>query len=443
MNLMELRTSKPESDTSGHHQALRERAERLLWKTRADIADMTHEDVQSLVFELQVHQVELELQNETLCETQAELVASRDRYAELYDFAPVGYFTIDNRGKILEANLTAVKTLQVDRDELIGANLSDFIARGSQDAWYLHRHRALTGDSMSTCVLEMRRPDGIPLFARWEFLPVSGASQTKLHAAMSDITAQRLAEESVRERESQLAHISRLSTMGQMVAGIAHEVNQPLYSIVNFGKAAKNALKNPTAENLQRTAEWTSQMTEAAVRAGKIIKRIRGFVSRQETSIVSIDLRELIDASVALLSHEIAPDQILLDIDLPTPCPIVFGDPIQIQQVLVNLLLNAIEAIRQGGSTIRNILVATRVNIEFVEVAVTDTGPGIPPGDVSRLFDPFVTHKSSGMGMGLAVSRTIVESMGGRLWASNHEHGGATFRFTLPTVEQIPPAASG
>jgi two-component system sensor kinase FixL len=255
-----------------------------------------------------------------------------------------------------------------------------------------------------------------------------------LFAHATDITERKCTEERLRERESQLAHVSRLSTMGEMVAGIAHELNQPLYSIVNYSKATGNVIKSPTAESLAQIEAWNEQIGKAATRAGQIIRRLRGFVQRESTYLVT-DLHETIRDALELVRHESERAGITLRVNRTPHDAEVRVDRVQIQQVLVNLLVNAIEAIAQHDGQIREIVVTTSRCDDGLQVAVADTGHGITRQEDRKMFAAFETTKKGGMGMGLAISSTIIETFGGRLWSGSNDRGGATFYFTLPTAE--------
>jgi two-component system sensor kinase FixL len=247
-----------------------------------------------------------------------------------------------------------------------------------------------------------------------------------------DITERKLTEERLHQRESQLAHVSRLSTMGEMVAGIAHELNQPLYSIVNYSKATRNVIQAPTRESMAQIEAWNEQIGKAATRAGQIIRRLRGFVQRESTYL-AVDLHEIIRDALELVHHESERARVTVKLQRESTDTEVHVDRVQIQQVLVNLLINAIEAIGQHGSKFREIVVTTSRRDDEVQVTVADSGPGISWEDDRTMFAAFETTKKDGMGMGLAISNTIIETFGGRLWSSGNDLGGATFCFTLPT----------
>jgi two-component system, LuxR family, sensor kinase FixL len=232
--------------------------------------------------------------------------------------------------------------------------------------------------------------------------------------------------------EHQLSHVSRLSTMGEMVAGIAHEVNQPLYSIVNYAKACANLLAKGGNIDLQQVSTWTDKIANAATRAGKIVSRMREFVSRRTAENEPVRIDETVSEAVELLAFDLRHSGAVLTSSIPLQLPEIHGDRVQLQQVLVNLVRNAVEAVSDNADGERKVAIEVEVEEESLRVSVLDNGPGPPSSDEVALFEPFETTKSDGLGMGLAISRTIIENHGGKLWAESNPEGGAAFRFTLP-----------
>ena len=261
------------------------------------------------------------------------------------------------------------------------------------------------------------------------------AELTKANEKLRHEIAERIrAEEQLQQQQSQLAHVSRLSTMGQMMAGLAHEVNQPLYAISNYTRGMLRRLQSgarPPAE----TQEVLELVANEAERAGEILRRVRTFARRQETGLVHISLQQLVSDVVRLTAFEVRRREVTVRLELSETPLIVHCDPIQIQQVLVNLVGNAIEAVEGLPAQKRVITINTFEAEGEVGCAVSDAGQGISPDDVERIFDPFFTTKSQGLGMGLPISRSLVESFSGRLWVEPREGGGAMFCFTLPRAE--------
>jgi PAS domain S-box-containing protein len=254
----------------------------------------------------------------------------------------------------------------------------------------------------------------------------------RVMAVIRDITERTLAEEKLRNMESRITHVGRLSAMGELVAGVAHEINQPLYSIANFAKACRNVLATEDKPNLDEIREWSDQIAHAATRAGEIIRRVRGFVRRTETHRDGVSVSDIVDDATQLVQFQARRRQVTVRVAGDASAPLVRADRVQIQQVLVNLLTNAFEAIDDADSTVREVNIDWEVRETKVVVSVADTGPGLASDKLNTVFDAFVTTKAEGLGMGLAISRTIVDAHHGRLWVSRNHRGGATFFFTLP-----------
>lgn len=247
----------------------------------------------------------------------------------------------------------------------------------------------------------------------------------------ADVTDRRQAEDALRSLQQQLAHTCRLSTAGEMVAGIAHEVNQPLYAIVNYAKACANllALDEPSKDALR---QWTDEIARAAVRAGEIIKRLRDFTRRTETHRLSADVDDVVAASVEMVAFEARRAGVAIQFEFSKADITAVVDRIQVQQVLVNLLRNALEALEATPTEGRRVVVRTAASGPFVEVSVADNGPGLAAHVAAKIFEPFVTTKPNGLGMGLTISRSIVEAHGGRIWTNANPDGGTIFCFSLP-----------
>ncbi|MFT4557947.1 MAG: PAS domain S-box-containing protein [Planctomycetaceae bacterium] len=236
-----------------------------------------------------------------------------------------------------------------------------------------------------------------------------------------DITAEREAEEQFREQQSLLAHVSRLSTMGELVAGIAHEVNQPLYSIKNCAQALQNVLADEHRGNRELMVQCADQISDASSRAGEMIRRMRNFVRRGETDREVCDLNELVEESVRLVSFEGRRTKATVKIQPIDESILVSVDRVQIQQVLVNLLKNAFESMAATECVTRQVVASCNVVGTVGRISIVDSGAGIPEEFQETIFDAFVTTRKEGMGMGLAISRTIVEGHDGRIWL---EQGG-------------------
>ena len=258
-------------------------------------------------------------------------------------------------------------------------------------------------------------------------------------AVVRDISMRNQAEQERRQHRDVLAHMTRLSTMGELVAGIAHEVRQPLYAIANFATAASISLRSVDPEQpidaacLDDLREFNDGVRRASARANEIIKRLREFARKGEQRRENIKINHVVRDSIELVAFEARQYQATVETELAGDLPDVLADRIQCEQVIVNLLHNAYEAFADRKLP-RRVILRTRRAGEFLEIQVEDNGPGIPPDDQLKCFEAFHTTKREGMGMGLAISRTIVEDHDGRLWVTTNPHGGATFHVTLPVT---------
>jgi C4-dicarboxylate-specific signal transduction histidine kinase len=220
--------------------------------------------------------------------------------------------------------------------------------------------------------------------------------------------------------------------MGEMASSLAHELNQPLTAIANYSMGAVAMVKSGNA-NMEALLPALEKAAAQAQRAGKIISRIRDFVKRSEPRRQAIQIQTVVDNAISLAEIHSRKRQVAINCNVPDSLPDVFADPILIEQVLLNLLKNGLESMEQ--SAVETLLVNVTLHDNQIEVAVTDRGHGL--SDPERLFEPFFSTKSEGLGMGLNICRTIIESHHGRLWAVSNPEGGTTFRFTLPCVSSL------
>jgi two-component system sensor kinase FixL len=250
-----------------------------------------------------------------------------------------------------------------------------------------------------------------------------------------DITEQRLAEEEARQHRARVAHVSRLSTLGEMAAGIAHEINQPLTAISLFAQAARRLVE---AGNFERMPEVCDKLSEHALRASDVVERMQTMARQGESVKEVVDCNALIDTAVKLAESEARINDIQIDFDRGDGLSPVSVDGVQIQQVALNLLRNGMEAMTDNSNAKgRSVSIRTRMRDgNEIEIAVEDSGCGVPDEFSARLFTPFSTTKSGGMGMGLSISQAIVRAHGGNIGFRNNQDGGATFWFTLPVVER-------
>ena len=248
----------------------------------------------------------------------------------------------------------------------------------------------------------------------------------------NDITEQKRAEEALRQAQAELAHVTRVTTLGELAASIAHEVNQPLAGVVTNGNACLRWLAGDSP-NLDEAREAVRRILRDGNRASDVISRIRALVSKTDTKKSRLDVNDAIQEVVALAQGEVRRNRVALRTELAADVPLVVGDRVQLQQVILNLVMNGVEAMASVADRPRELLIYSQPHeSDKVLVAVRDSGTGLHSENVDRLFEPFFSTKPKGMGMGLAISRSIIESHGGRLWAVPNDGPGVTFAFALP-----------
>jgi len=254
----------------------------------------------------------------------------------------------------------------------------------------------------------------------------------KFVGTIHDVTDRRFAEEEARQLQERLTHFSRLSTMGEMAAGLAHEINQPLSAIATYSQACRRLMGQPAPDH-EAVLSALEQINAQALRAGEVIRRLRAFVKNREVTREPVDCRRLLEDLRTLAEPDARLHNIQLRIETDTRLPTVYADPIQLQQVVLNLVRNAIDALTEADEEDREVvLTARRTGEREIEVTVSDRGPGLAMEATDHLFNPFFTTKSGGTGLGLAISRSIVRAHGGRLWHTPNEGRGAKFHFTVP-----------
>lgn len=250
-------------------------------------------------------------------------------------------------------------------------------------------------------------------------------------AFLTDVTERKRADLEAERLRRELAHISRVTILGELTASLAHELNQPLTAIVSNAHAGERYLANP-APPLEELREILTDVAADAQRAGEVIRRLRGLLKKDTSRFLPLDLNELIREVVALTQTDALIRHQPIALALTPDLPPVRGDRVQLQQVLLNLVLNGMEAMEPQPPAERQLRIQTLRAGAAVRVGVADRGPGILPEKLETIFDAFFTTKTHGMGMGLAISRSIVEAHGGRIWAENNPESGATFWFSLP-----------
>lgn len=551
-------STKQSGSRSAESLAAGEEMERPL-VSRSEVAARSSDKV---LHELQVYQIELEMQNECLRQAQVALEESRDRYAKLYEFAPVGYFTLTNTGLIAEVNLTGAMLLGEERSKLIRRCFAHFVVPQDQDRWERYFQNALRHGDKNNCELRLRCKGGavfnvsldsqaaaaggsepglwitltditlqaqamdtlrsseerlllaknaanLGIFDRdiandrfkWderviELLGVSTDDQpnnalflsvvhpedraaaqaaidkaleypgtgkyfseyrvisrsddsvrnlvasgqaffedgraVRLVGTVKDVTGQKKLEREVQIRRNEMELLIKQQVAAQTAAAIAHEMNQPLIAISAYSEAALLMLRggNKSPEKLERAL---SGAMEQAHRAGNTLYELLDFLHQGDITLEPVNLNDIVREALAIAA-ESGYSGFKPAVELEHDLPLVMANRLQIQKVLVNLLHNSVEAMRDAGvsAAFISIRVQTRTGKSMALVTVSDSGPGIDAEMASRIFEPFLTTKPKGIGLGLAISRALIELHGGQLWADIEAAPGATFHFTLP-----------
>ncbi|HKO30823.1 MAG TPA: ATP-binding protein, partial [Nitrospiraceae bacterium] len=282
------------------------------------------------------------------------------------------------------------------------------------------------------------RRDGtqVRVASRWSLQRDEQDRPAAILETNNDITERKRAEEALQIAQAELAHVTRLTTLGELTASIAHEVNQPLAAIVTSSNTCLRWLDNQPP-NLDRARQAIGRIIRDGHRASEVIGRIRTLVKKSPQRKDWVDLNEIILEVIGLARSEVNRNRILLKPQLSGDLPFVLGDRVQLQQVILNLIVNGVEAMRGLKEGPRELLISSeKAEPNALLVAVRDTGLGLDSSNPNQVFDPFYTTKPEGMGMGLAISRSIIEAHGGRLWATANSPHGAVFQFTLPANDK-------
>lgn len=366
--------------------------------------------------------------------------ASDALFKTLIATAVDGIIVIDGRGIVHVYSDACERLFGYTADEVVGNNVNMLMPapyREEHDSYIQHYHN--TGERRIIGIgreVRGRHKDGSTFPMHLSVGEGAIDSEKVFVGIIQDLTDRKAAEARLQEVQSELLHVSRLSDMGQMASALAHELNQPLSAIMNYASAARLMLDKDSAEAKAHLRTCLDSAVEQTTRAGEIIRNLRAFVEKRESAKERENLNDIVQASVALGFVGAAADtNVVVHLDLEPDLPPVLADRVQIQQTLINLIRNAVDAMR--ASTRRELHVQTSLDGEgTIRVDVGDSGPGLPPDVMARLFQPFVTTKASGMGIGLSICQSIVQAHDGRIWATPNENGGVTFSFTLPAYEE-------
>jgi PAS domain S-box-containing protein len=393
------------------------------------------------VLKLLAAQAAISLENTRLYQDLAEREAKIRR---LLDANIIGIIIWDFDGRVLEANDTFLRMLGFDRHDLVAGRIrwSELTPPEWRDRAAQARQEVRTTGTAQPFEREYLRKDG----GRVPVLIGAASLETNKDQGVAfvlDLTERRRAESEAleserrfREAQMELAHANRVAAMGQLTASIAHEVNQPIAATKVNAEAALRWL-NRDAPDLEEARQLLARIVNDGDRAGNVVSRIRDLVKKAPPQMEPLHVNEAIGEVIELTQSEAVKNGVSVHTQFAESLPAVKADRTQVQQVILNLILNAIQAMSESGMALRELQIATEANrSDGVVISVRDCGPGIRPEGLDRLFDPFYTTKQAGMGMGLAICRSIVEGHGGRIWATGNVPQGAAFHFTLPAAPE-------
>jgi two-component system sensor kinase FixL len=363
----------------------------------------------------------------------SELKETEIRFQTLFDSAADFIFVIDPEGKIIETNRYACEHSGYEKHEIVGENIKKFFTRESQDTCDCN-FPGLRERGYNQADIEFVCKDGriIQMECMATGVPDESGCLTSFLIMQRDVTAKRQAEENAQRMQQESAHVMRLSTMGEMATGMAHELNQPLAALVSYCATAHKLAKDMPSLP-EGYLDMLERASEQAHRAGGIIQHLRKFVSKGGNNRTRVVLDDLIQGVIDFIGWELRNSDVQITFQPGSSACEVLVDNVQIEQVLINLIRNAIEAIRGAGISGGQVDIVSRLEAGgSIEVIVADNGPGIDPAVAGKLFEPYQTSKETGMGMGLSISRSIIEAYDGKLWADEQRQQGALFCLSIP-----------
>jgi PAS domain S-box-containing protein len=358
----------------------------------------------------------------------------RREYAQLaaiYNSAPVGLAFVDTQLRYISINDQLAEINARQADAHLGRTVREVLPHLADTLEPIFRRVIATGQPVVDNELQGAIASGPRDERTWlvSYYPVQDSQGTILGVT---VVVQKVTERRrVEEARQELAHTSRLALVGELTASIAHEINQPLGAILSYADAGE-LLLNSAPESLAQVRQIFEYIRRDDLRANEVIRRLRALLRKHEMEMLPVDVNDLVSDVLLLIRAESRRRHVTIDIQFAASLPLVQGDKVHLQQVVLNLLLNGMDAMADVPGE-KELTVRTALNQDgCVEIAISDVGVGIPQDRLPRIFEPFYSTKNNGMGLGLTISRSLIEAHGGRIWAENNSGAGATFRLALP-----------
>lgn len=370
------------------------------------------------------------------CKNPSSIFSSEAHLRSILSTVPDAMVVIDADGTILSFSAAAERMFGYREADVLNENVSVLMPSPDRERHdgYLHNYertglKKIIGIGRVTTA---RRRDGSTFPIELAVGEAQGPDGRIFTGFIRDLTEPQNTQRRLQDLQHELTHVSRVSSMGTLASALAHELNQPLTAIANYMEGARDLIDQDDPDSRDMIREALSEAATQAIRAGQIVRRLRDFMTRGETERRIESLTKLVTEANVLALVGAGEEGVQVRVALDQSADAVLVDRIQVQQVLLNLIRNALEAMLD--SPVRNLEILSRAEGGMVHVTVADSGPGLAPEVAAHLFEPFVSTKDTGMGLGLSLCRTIVEAQGGRIWCAPSTLGGIAFHFTLPSA---------